>query len=130
MRYVVLSLSLLAGGCSMAPGMPLTDVTATNTEDTGHYVVVERRGEGGRYTLTVRADQPDRAERIAEKLVYQLLPYSPDEVVIEVRGSGSDSEAAPRRITWQRPPAPTADEWRSGSGDTAPGDRIGQPGQH
>ena len=114
----------------MAPGMPLTDVTATNTEDTGHYVVAERRGEGGRYTLTVRADQPDRAERIAEKLVYQLLPYSPDEVVIEVHGAGRDSGAAPRRITWRSPPAPGAGDVKSGHGDTAAGDRIGQPGQH
>jgi hypothetical protein len=130
MRNWVLSLSLLAGGCSMAPGMPLTDVTATNTEDTGHYVVVERHGEGGRYTLTVRADQPGRAERIADKLVYQLLPYSPDEVVIEVHGTNSDSGAAPRRITWRRPVAPRAGDLKSGTGDTAAGDRIGQPGQH
>jgi hypothetical protein len=130
MRNWVLSLSLLAGGCSMAPGMPLTDVTATNTEDTGHYVVVERRGEEGRYTLTVRADQPERAERIAEKLVYQLLSYSPDEVVIEVRGADGDGGAAPRRITWRSPPAPRVGGLRSGTGDTAAGDRIGQPGQH
>ena len=114
----------------MAPGMPLTDVTATNTEDTGPYDVVERQVQGGRHVLTVRADEPERAERIAEKLVYQLLPYTPHEVVVEVRGTGSGNDAAPRRITWRRPAPPAADEWRSGSGDTAAGDRIGQPGQH
>jgi hypothetical protein len=130
MRNWLLSLSLLASGCSLAPGMPLTDVTATNTEDTGHYDVVERQVQGGRHVLTVRADQPEQAERIAEKLVYQLLPYSPDEVVIEIRGAGEGGDATPRRIIWQRPPAPTSSEWRSGSGDTAAGDRIGQPGQH
>ena len=130
MRNWVLSLSLLASGCSMAPGMPLTDVTATNTEDTGHYDVVERQVRGGRHVLTVRADQPGHAERIAEKLVYQLLPYSPDEVVVEVRGTGNASDAEPRRITWRRPAPPSAVDRPSHGGDTAAGDRIGQPGQH
>jgi hypothetical protein len=129
MRNWLLSLSVIAGGCSMAPGMPLTDITATNTEDTGHYEVVERQVQGTRHVLSVRAEQPERAERIAEKLVYQLLPYSPDEVVIEVRGFGNGG-AEPRRITWQRPPAPSAGDRASPGGDTAAGDRIGQPGQH
>lgn len=114
----------------MAPGMPLTDVTATNTEDTGPYDVVERQVQGGRYVLTVRADEPERAERIAGKLVYQLLPRTPDEVVVEVGGTGSGNDPAPRRITWRRPAPPLADARPFEGGDTAAGDRIGQPGQH
>jgi hypothetical protein len=124
MRYAVLALSVISGACSAAPGAPLTDVTATNTESTGPYEVVRRIGEGKRFALQVDAMRPDRAQGIADNLVAQLLPYSPDEVVVEVRPHESVSGKT-TRIRWVRGgDIPAAAVARPTEG-TAPGDRIG-----
>jgi hypothetical protein len=124
MRYAILALSVFTGACSAAPGAPLTDVTATNTETTGPYEVVRRIGEGKRFALQVDAMRPDRAQAIADNLVAQLLPYSPDEVVVEVRPHESVSGET-TRIRWVRgADVPAAAVSRPTDGG-APADRIG-----
>lgn len=109
----------------------MTDVTATNTEQTGAYEVVQREAHGGVMTLRVHAMQPDRAEAIATHLVQQVLTYSPAGVVVEVAPHPSlNSRDQPRRITWERPPDVRAADVVAPQEGTAPGDRTGQPGQH
>ena len=124
MRYALVVLSLLTAGCSAAPGSPLTDVTAVSTEATGPYEVVQRSLEGKRYALQVDAMRPDRGKVIAERLLYQLLPYSPEEVVVEVRPHKSVSGQT-TRVRWQRGKDVSASTITQPDLGTAAGDRIG-----
>jgi hypothetical protein len=123
------ALGAAAAGCSIprAPGAPLTDVTATSTENTGPYDVVERRAEDGMRYLRVEADHPQRFELIGRELIYQLLSYSPESIVIDVSGrAGTPREAERHTVNWGRghhqpePPVPS-------SPGTAPADRRGVP---
>jgi len=124
MRYALCLVALLTSACSAAPGAPHTDITATSTDATGPYEVVQRTAQGKRYALRVDAMRPDRAQVIADQLVTQLLPYSPDEVVVEVRPHASVSGET-RRIRWVRGadvPAAAAPQPADG---TAAADRVG-----
>jgi hypothetical protein len=124
MRNAILLLSLVTTACSAAPGAPLTDITSTSTEKTGPYEVVQRTVEGKRYALRVDAMRPERAQDIADRLVTQLLTFSPEEVVVEVRPHRSVSGET-TRIRWVRgPDIPAAAVQQPGDG-TAAGDRIG-----
>lgn len=118
-----------SAACSIprAPGTPLTDVVATNTENTGPYDVVERRVEDGTRYLRVEADQPQRADLIAQNLIYQVLPYSPKAIVIDVSGrEGTPRAGEKHTVKWVRghhgplPPRPTTP-------GTAPADHRGVP---
>jgi hypothetical protein len=124
MRYAICVLSVITAACSAAPGAPLTDITAMTTETTGPYEVVGRSVEGKRFTLRVDAMRPDRAQAIADHLVAQLLSYSPDEVVVEVRRHKSASGET-RRIRWVRGPDVPAAAVPQPADGTASGDRIG-----
>ena len=124
MRYAILALSVISGACTAVPGVPLTDITATDTVKTGPYEVVRRTVEGKRFALQVDAMRPDRAQAIADNLVTQLLPYSPDEVVVEVRPHESVAGET-TRIRWVRgADIPAAAVSRPPSGGAA-ADRIG-----
>jgi hypothetical protein len=124
MRYALVVLSIFMAACSAAPGAPLTDVTAVSTETTGPYEVVHRSVEGKRYALQVDAMRPDRAAAIAERLVYQILVYSPEEIVVEVRPHRSVSGET-TRIRWQRGKDVSAATVAQPDRGTAAGDRIG-----
>jgi hypothetical protein len=117
-------LSVITAACSAAPGAPLTDITATTTETTGQYEVVQRSVDGKRYALRVDAMRPERAQAIADQLVTQLLSHSPDEVVVEVRPHQSASGET-SRIRWVRGPDVPAAAVPQPSDGTASGDRIG-----
>ena len=103
MRHLSLLLAAcLFSGCYAAPGTPRTDLGTQTTEHTGHYDVVGREVENGRYVLRVEAVHPERAELIAANLVHMLRPLSPREVVVEIApAEGRGGEA--RTITWTRP---------------------------
>jgi len=124
MRYAIVVLSVVTVACSAAPGAPLTDVTAVSTEATGPYEVVQRDVEGKRYALQVDAMRPDRAKAIAERLVYQMLVYSPDEIVVEVKPHKSVSGET-TRVRWQRGQDVSAAAVAQPDRGTAAGDRIG-----
>jgi hypothetical protein len=124
MRYVICLLAIVTAACSAAPGAPLTDITATTTETTGPYEVVQRTVEGKRYAFRVDAMRPERAQAIADQLVTQVLSHSPEEVVVEVRPHKSTSgETA--RIRWVRGPDVPAAAVPQPADGTASGDRIG-----
>jgi hypothetical protein len=124
MRYAICVLFVITAACSGAPGAPMTDVTATTTETTGPYEVVQRNVDGKRYAFRVDAMRPERAQTIADQLVTQVLPYSPDEVMVEIRPHASASGEI-TTIRWARgPDVPAAAVPRPSDG-TASGDRIG-----
>jgi hypothetical protein len=124
MRYAICVLFIITAACSAAPGAPMTDVTATTTETTGPYEVVQRSVDGKRYAFRVDAMRPDRAQTIADQLVTQVLPYSPDEVMVEVRphSSASGETATIRWVRGRDVPAAAVPQPSDG---TASGDRIG-----
>jgi hypothetical protein len=124
MRYAICILALITSACSAAPGAPLTDITATTTEKTGAYEVVQRRVEDRRVAFRVDAMRPDNAQTIADHLVTQVLPYSPDEVVVEVRPHHSASGET-TTIRWVRGRDVAAAAVPQPSDGTASGDRIG-----
>ena len=102
----------------------MTDVTATTTETTGPYEVVQRNVDGKRYAFRVDAMRPERAQTIADQLVTQVLPYSPDEVMVEVRPHASASGET-TTIRWARGRDVPAAAVPQPSDGTASGDRIG-----
>ena len=124
MRYAICFLFVITAACSAAPGAPMTDVTATTTETTGPYEVVQRNVDGKRYAFRVDAMRPERAQTIADQLVTQVLPYSPDEVMVEVRphASASGETTTIRWVRGQDVPAAAVPQPSDG---TASGDRIG-----
>jgi hypothetical protein len=124
MRFAICVLSVITAACSAAPGAPVTDITATTTETTGPYEVVERSVDGKRYALRVVAMRPERAQAIADKLVTQLLSHSPDEVVVEVRPHQS-AAGETTRIRWVSAPDVPAAAIPQPADGTAAGDRIG-----
>ena len=124
MRYAICLLALITSACSAAPGAPLTDITATTTEKTGPYEVVQRKVEDKRVAFRVDAMRPDNAQTIADHLVTQVLPYSPDEVVVEVRPDRSTSGET-TTIRWVRGRDVPAKAVHQPSDGTASGDRIG-----
>src|SRR5829696_2983155 len=124
MRYAICLLALITSACSAAPGAPLTDITATTTDKTGPYEVVQRRVEDKRVAFRVDAMRPDKAQTIADQLVTQVLPYSPDEVVVEVRPHQSASGET-TTIRWVRGRDVPAAAVPQPSDGTASGDRIG-----
>jgi hypothetical protein len=124
MRYAICILGIVTASCSAAPGTPLTDISATTTETTGPYEVVQRSVDGKRYALRVDALRPERAQAIADQLVAQLLTHSPDEVVVEVRPHQSTSGET-TRIRWVRGADLPAAAVPQPSDGTASGDRIG-----
>ncbi len=124
MRYAICLLALITSACSAAPGAPLTDITATTTEKTGPYEVVQRKVEDKRVAFRVDAMRPDNAQTIADHLVMQVLPYSPDEVVVEVRPDQSASGET-TTIRWVRGRDVPAKAVPQPSDGTASGDRIG-----
>jgi hypothetical protein len=124
MRYAICVLFVITAACSGAPGAPMTDVTATTTETTGPYEVVQRNVDGKRYAFRVDAMRPERAQTIADQLVTQVLPYSPDEVMVEVRPHASASGET-TTIRWVRGRDVPAAAVPQPSDGTASGDRIG-----
>jgi hypothetical protein len=124
MRYLLACLCLATLGCGGIPRAPLTDVAATNTERTGLYEVVERTAEGKRYALRVVAMHPDRAHTIADNLVVQLLPESPEEILVEVAPHES-VQGETRRIRWVRGSDVPASTVPSSHDAASPADRIG-----
>ena len=124
MRYAICVLFVITAACSGAPGAPMTDVTATTTETTGPYEVVQRNVDGKRYAFRVDAMRPERARTIADQLVTQVLPYSPDEVMVEVRPHASASGET-TTIRWVRGRDVPAAAVPQPSDGTASGDRIG-----
>ena len=124
MRHAICLLALITSACSAAPGAPLTDITATTTVKTGPYEVVQRRVEGKRVAFRVDAMRPGNAQTIADHLVMQVLPYSPDEVVVEVRPDQSASGET-TTIRWVRGRDVPAAAVPQPSDGTASGDRIG-----
>jgi hypothetical protein len=124
MRYAICVLFVITAACSGAPGAPMTDVTATTTETTGPYEVVQRNVDGKRYAFRVDAMRPERAQTIADQLVTQVLPYSPDEVMVEIRPHASASGET-TTIRWVRGRDVPAAAVPQPSDGTASGDRIG-----
>jgi hypothetical protein len=124
MRYAICVLFVITAACSGAPGAPMTDVTATTTETTGPYEVVQRNVDGKRYAFRVDAMRPERAQTIADQLVTQVLPYSPDEVMVEIRPHASASGET-TTIRWVRGRDVPAGAVPQPSDGTASGDRIG-----
>ena len=124
MRHAICLLALITSACSAAPGAPLTDITATTTVKTGPYEVVQRRVEGKRVAFRVDAMRPGNAQTIADHLVMQVLPHSPDEVVVEVRPYQSASGET-TTIRWVRGRDVPAKAVPQPSDGTASGDRIG-----
>ena len=108
MRTLVLSLATLiavAPGCTgkMAPGQPLDNITAHNTENTGDWHVTGRTEEDGRIRIRIAADQPGRAQVIARKAIDQWLSKSPAEIVIDVYPASNPSAGPVAHVVWQRP---------------------------
>jgi hypothetical protein len=108
MRFCVIGLAaaLAAGpGCTgkMAPGQPLDNITAHNTENTGDWQVTGRTEQDGRILIRIAADQPERAEVIARKAIDQWLSMSPAEIVVDVYPASNPSAAPVAHVVWQRP---------------------------
>jgi hypothetical protein len=133
MRLItVLTIASLGAGCvGKAPGAPLTDVSATNTENTGSFEVVERTNDDGILRLKAIAAQPERAKHVAGHLLYQALPTASRGVVVEVyAGESTDGDPVARAEARQDattrvrvPPQPS--EPKPGAAD-----RQGVPNQH
>jgi hypothetical protein len=125
--FPLLPAAALLAGCYAAPGTPQTDIGASSTAETGHYRVVERQAQDGRYHLKVQAALPENADLIATKLVHQLRPLSPNEVVVEIGPlEGRTGEA--RTITWTRPQGTRVPREPGLTHGTAAADR--QPDRH
>jgi hypothetical protein len=122
MRYLLACLCLATLGCGI-PGVPLTDTVATNTERTGPYEVVDRTIGDKRYALRVVAMHPDRAHTIAKSLVVQLLPESPEEILVEVVPHES-VQGGTTRIHWARGSDVPGSTVPSSHDATSPADRI------
>ena len=113
MRYAICLLSVITAACSAAPGAPLTDITATTTERPG----AMRSCSGASRASAIRSVStrcaPSARRPLRTNWSAQLLPHSPDEVVVEVRPHQSaagetttDSLGArPRRAGGSGPPA-------------------------
>lgn len=122
-----LILNLGCSGQQKAPGAPLTDISATNTENTGPFEIVERSMQDGMLRLNVRAALPAEAEAVARHVVTQTLHTAPRGVIVEVHGAGDGPplarvESLRRPDTIVVPPTPTA-------AVPSPADRLGAPGQ-
>ena len=131
MRLLVLSMALAAAGCSQqAPGAPLTDITATNTENTGAFEVVDRTDDDGVVRLRVRAAVPEEADHVARHVLYQALPTARRGVIVEVYPPAPEDAGPIARLEFTKaevnrpatPPQPSGQQ---------PGaaDRQGLPGQ-
>jgi hypothetical protein len=139
---LILLLGTCASACSIerAPGAVWSNITASNTENTGEWRVLDRQIAGDVVTLRVAARYPERAEAIARHVIDQQLDRSPKQVTVEIypmkeEAEGEHAAAAPEgepvaRITWTRPedipgtqvPGPldstSSADRISGSGDT------------
>ena len=123
-------MALAGAGCSQAPGAPLTDITATNTENTGAFVVVDRTDEDGVVRLKVRVAELDEADRVARHVLYQALPTARRGVIVEVyppapEGAGPIAALEFRKRDVSQPATPPQPSGQQ------PGaaDRQGLPGQ-
>jgi hypothetical protein len=108
MRILVVFIAaalLSSAACTgkMAPGQPLDNITAHNTENTGDWRVtgIERRDR--RIVLRVAADQPQNAELIARKAIDQQLASSPVEILVDVFPSAGQTAVSAAHVVWQRP---------------------------
>jgi hypothetical protein len=98
----ILFLAVPLAACYAAPGTQRSDIGSASTVQTGHYEVVERRVDDGRYHLKVRAAVPENAELIAANIRQQMRSLSAREVIIEVSPlEGREGET--RTIAWTRP---------------------------
>lgn len=86
----------LLSGCQL-PGLTRSDVSALTTEDTGWFEITDRELAERAVRLHVRAANPERAELIAEKLIYQQKPLFRKRIDVVV--SGLEGGQA-RTITW------------------------------
>lgn len=127
---VLVLLSPLISACEAgrAPGAPLTDVTATNIENTGPFEVVDRTMVDDVLRVKVRAAVPEAAERIAEHVLYQVRHTAPRGAVVEVYPAEGESERPLARVESFRQPAAPAGPQPSAA-VPSPADRLGAPGQ-
>jgi hypothetical protein len=103
---LILALAVPLGACHAAPGTQQSDIGIASTAQTGHYEVVERRVDDGRYHLKVRAAIPENAELIAANIRQQMRSLSAREVIVEVSPlEGREGET--RTIAWTRPQGTT-----------------------
>jgi hypothetical protein len=128
---IVLLLPLIpACEAGRAPGAPLTDVTATNIENTGPFDVFERTTEDDVLRVKVRAAVPEAAELIAEHVLYQVRHTASRGVVVEVYPADHEGAGAPlARLEWVRPAGSQAPASRPSAHVPSSADRVGAPGQ-
>jgi hypothetical protein len=102
---ILAAVLMAAPGCTgkMAPGQPLDNITAHNTEDTGDWHVTGRTEQDGRILIRIAADQPDRAQVIARKAIDQWLSTSPAQIVIDIYPASNPSASPVAHVVWQRP---------------------------
>ena len=102
---IVMTALAAAPGCTgkMAPGQPLDNITASNTENTGDWQVLERTERDGRVAIRIAADHPEDAQLIAKKAIDQMLSRSPAEVVVDVYAASNPSAAPVAHVVWQHP---------------------------
>ena len=113
-----------------APGAPLTDVTATNIENTGPFELVERTTEDDVLRVKVRAAVPEAAERIAEHVLYQVRHTASRGAVVEVYPAEGGGAGAPlARLEWVTPAGSRAPAPRPSGHVPSSADRVGAPGQ-
>jgi hypothetical protein len=81
---------------------PQTDIAATSTERIGEYQVTEARRADGQLSLEVCTAAGANIDRIAARIVQQLLNQGYADVTLELGPPPSGSQAEVTRVTWSR----------------------------
>ena len=81
---------------------PQTDIVATSTERIGEYQVSEARRADGKLSLQVCTAPGANIDRIAARIVQQLLNQGYADVTLELGPPASESQAEVTRVTWSR----------------------------
>ena len=87
---------------TIACSTPQTDIVATSAERIGEYYVAQAQAADGRLSLQVCTTRGANIDRIAGRIVQQLLNQGYAGVTLELGPPGSGGEAAVTRVIWSR----------------------------
>lgn len=87
---------------SLACSTPQTDIVATSTERIGEYYVAQAHAADGRISLQVCTTSGADIDRIAGRIVQQLLNQGYAGVTLELGPAASGGAAEVTRVNWSR----------------------------
>jgi hypothetical protein len=84
-----------ASGCST----PLTDITATASEDVGAWNVTNAKANGDVLTANVCMEDPDSADAVSDRLLLQLRNKGYQRIELSMYAPGGEG-ARQQQVTW------------------------------